>query len=359
MTNQILEEFFKLNFFTHAAVGSKSFDKKELGPFYINTKIGQLFDLASLTKILVTTFSYMHYWQFSKKNDQHFFAVPLSQKTPFFQHSSKKGINLEQLFRHTSGYDQWLPLYLVNDLNSQGLAKYLDDKELGYNPGSERKYSDLGFLWLEELFPYLTEGKQLYSYWCEHFVRPLKLTRLLYLPLRHFNKEELIPSSFGNEFEKKMIEEENFGYKVNLPYKHFTLWRNYLLQGEVNDGNGYYLKNGVAPHCGLFGSLSETMLLAEQLWNPSFFNSETLDYVLREDSFGGGIGFARSDRILQLGLDSSEWCGHHGFTGCTIAWNLKKKSTFVFLSNRLIHGFNDAGQYPDWKKVGKKIISIM
>ncbi len=359
----LLEQFAEQKYFKQAAVARKLYSAELLTyEQYYQTKKDQLFDLASLTKVLVTTFTYMHYWQHHLNSKQETFSRPLCEWTPFFQSPDKKDITLEHLFRHTSGLAQWYPLYLeCYQCTHAELYKFLDSMALDYATGAERKYSDLGFLWLEAIFPYLAGGKELYQYWHESFVKQLSLSYLLYLPLKHFQLSDIVPSSQGNEFEKKMVEEDDFGFQLSLPHKHFSHWRTSMIQGEMNDGNGHYAKRGVSSHCGLFGSLGDTLKLAEQLWNQDIFSEKTRDFFLSVDQFGGGLGFARADRILQLGVDANSWAGHHGFTGCTVAWRLggpEKRETFVFLSNRLIFGLDQDNKYPDWKKIGKSILSF-
>ncbi|MDH4466799.1 MAG: serine hydrolase [Bacteriovoracaceae bacterium] len=345
----ILNEFESKKFFSESSCAWIDIENPKQNKIVGSSK---LFDLASLTKILTTTFCYMHLYD----KQQISLERPLSKLTPFFQGPKKESITLANLLRHTSGYPQWAPLYLEKSLANTSLFPYLDELNLEYEVGAERKYSDLGFLLLGEIFPYLSSGKNLYEYWHENFVIPFKLSKLLYLPLKHFLASEIVPTSMGNEFERKMIEDDSFGYPVNAADKTFTNWRPYLLQGEVNDGNGFYLLNGVAPHCGLFGTCEEVIVLASQLWNEKIFSKSTVEFFLTADQFGGGLGFARGERILQLGLDPLDWCGHHGFTGCTVAWNYRAKKLFIFLSNRLIYGLDQENKYPDWKLVGRNLL---
>ncbi|MFA1820198.1 hypothetical protein ACDX78_08430 [Virgibacillus oceani] len=57
---------------------------------------------------------------------------------------------------------------------------------------------------------------------------------------------------------------------------YFESWRNYTLNGKVNDGNSYYANDGIAGHAGLFstardlGGLGDIMLNNNQYGNVPF-----------------------------------------------------------------------------------------
>lgn len=317
-----------------------------------------IFDLASLTKVLATTYGLMvlHSRDLFDIND------PVSAYLPEFSSPEKEAITIGQLLRHRSGLIPWHPAYYVAETPEERLA-FIASHPLNSPPGEERRYSDFGFMVLGDIIEKIS-GMPLEQFLMKEIYGPLGLSSTTYNPdSRHF--EYLVSTSHGNPFEKKMVHENEFGYRIDIDPETWDGWRTHTLRGEVNDGNAFYAQQGIAGHAGLFSTAKEIHMLLSVLLNDGFVNGtqlikpETVELFLTPDSDGQALGWLMNPGYIH-GKNLPEGSfGHTGFTGTHIIASPKTDRILVLLTNRQHIGPDESGNYPNLRPLREELSSLL
>lgn len=331
---------------------SKEGDNKIADP--IPVKNDTLFDLASVTKISATTQAFLHLVYEGKVS----LEDKVTKYLPEFGKNGKEEVTIGQLLSHTSGLPQWKAIYLYSD-NRQATLEYIENQKLEFEPG-EYKYSDLGFMTLAFIAEKIT-GEPFDEYVAKTIYSPLNLKHTSFKPLDHgFSKENIAVTSFGNPFEQRMIDEVNypdFGYNMTEDkeaFDQFKGWRDYELQGEVNDGNTAMANEGVAGHAGLFstasdlGNLYQVVLDKGKQGDTVLYDEETLNSFLTDVSKNknGSIqayGFLKNASWMKP--LSEDAFGHNGFTGTYVTISPKHNLVVIVLTNKMNNGLQEKGLY--------------
>jgi beta-N-acetylhexosaminidase len=311
-------------------------------------KASDVYDLASLTKILATLPLLMELVD----KDEIDLDTTLGEMFPSFRGSNKERITLLQMLSHYAGLKSWIPfhrktidpktkrpdvrfirrepdrgynvkiaenMYVRNDIKDTVLYTIRDsdlEKRRMY------KYSDLPFyllkFYLEDIYgtslEYLTQ---------DQFYKSLGASNTTYLPLNKFPKEKIVPT----EDDKT--------------------WRNQSLQGYVHD-EGAALLGGIGGQAGLFANANDVAKIMQMYLNGGeyggrrYLDRKTVDkfntcYYCEED-VRRGVGFDKPQ--LQnagptCGCVSMTSFGHSGFTG-TFTWaDPDEEIVYVFLANRI------------------------
>jgi CubicO group peptidase (beta-lactamase class C family) len=288
-----------------------------------------IFDLASLTKVIVTTSAIMLLVQEKKiKLDE-------GLSTYLEVNSEDKGsITIRQLLSHSAGFSAWKPIYrevedeearcgvrIAGSSNARDLfLKGILDEPLAYKPGTGSIYSDLGFILLGFIIENVS-GESLDKFAYNRLFRPLGMKS----------------SFFVRHFEDKV-------HKKKIAATEDCKWRKRVICGEVHDENAWSL-GGVAGHAGLFSSAGDLAIFAEEIIN---------SYYGRGKIFKKGVtkGF-----FTKVDIPSSTWAlgwdtptegsstsgryfsrqtiGHTGFTGVSLWIDLKKMLAVILLTNRI------------------------
>ena len=326
---------------------------------------GHVFDLASLTKVFATTFAIM------MLVDAGVLALDVPVKTylPKFSSPEKDNISIRHLLTHTAGLAPWKPTYF-HARDRREAFTYITSLPLDYPVGEERHYSDLGFM----LLGYIVEkvsGKSLDSYLSRNLYEPLGLRHTGFRPLESAIGP-LVATSQGNPFERKMVEDPDFGYLIHEDPSRFDAWREYTLLGEVNDGNSWYAHAGVAGHAGLFSTADGltrliTLLMDDGLYKGLLNNgslstktrligAETISEFLTPDQSGNGLGWAMSSDVLPVTDMPAGAFGHTGFTGTYVFANPAQSLIIVLLTNRQNAGVDENGQYPSLSPLRRAVV---
>lgn len=303
-----------------------------------------MFDLASLTKVFATTMAVM-----KLVNDKEVdLSDPIAQHLPLCEKPEWEEITVRHLLTHTSGLAPWKPLYYHASTSEETYA-YICSLPLASEVGDERHYSDLGFM----LLGYLVEnisGMSLQNYLHENIYHPLGLKKTLFLPEDPTFK--FAATSHGNPFERKMVEDPDFGYTCDENPDDFNDWRQRILIGEVNDGNAYHANEGMAGHAGLFSTADELQQLMQLLLKggnahqKNILDSQTIKTFLTKDIFGHGLGWAMSANTIPVSNLPEGAFGHTGFTGTYALGLPDRNASLVLLTNRQHLGVNEEGYYP-------------
>jgi len=299
-------------------------------PEKIKAKADTIYDLASLTKPLVTGLLCAKLIERGKLK----LEDKITRFFILFNREKKSEITVQDLLTHTSNFPVWKPFYLIADtpLRSVNLA-FIAEEPLENEALPRVTYSDLNFILLRFLLEDLYGGRRFDEIAKTEIFEPLNLKNTFFNPPKDLQKR-IAASEKGNEYEKLMC--VNLGCDVS-EYD----WRDYQIWGEVHDGNCSFM-NGVSGHAGLFSNIFETFKIAQQFLanQTKLLKPETCQ--LFRTNFTKGLNEARSI-AFQLaetkGSTASEALakdsfGHLGFTGTSLWIEPETERIFILLTNR-------------------------
>ncbi len=315
------------------------------------------FDLASVTKVMATTFAVM---LLADRGDLDVDA-PVRRYLPDFRGGGRDGITLRHLLTHTAGLQQWVPTY-YHASEADGAYAYVRDLPLGWPVGEGRHYSDLGFMVLGRVVERVA-GKPLDAFLQEELYGPLGLRDTGFrrrapdaaaegaagaapsAPSRPAGP--FAATSHGNPYEHRMVHDSTFGYLINGDPHAWDGWRRHTLVGEVNDGNAWHGWGGVAGHAGLFATARDLSALLQLLLDRGeragrrYLRPETVDAFLTPAVEGQALGW----QVPSYAPPGS--FAHTGFTGTWVLGVPSRGLSVVLLTNRQNLGVDERGLYPD------------
>jgi beta-glucosidase-like glycosyl hydrolase/CubicO group peptidase (beta-lactamase class C family) len=306
-----------------------------------------IYDLASITKIVASTVSLMKLY-----DDKQFdFNKTLSYYLPYLDSTNKSDLLIKDVITHQAMLNPWIPFYLktikTDEIRDSLYSKFpinnrntivadnmyiLDSyKDTMYKriakskllKKKEYRYSDLGFYYMQQIIETQT-NKSIAKYVKEIFYSKLGAYTLGYNPLIRFRKSQIVPT-------------EN-----DLTY------RKQLIQGYVHD-MGSAMMGGVGGHAGVFSNANDLAKIMQMFLNfgeyggTRYINTETVKLFStcqfcpeNRRALGFDKPEMRENRIgPTCNLVSPQSFGHTGFTG-TYAWvDPKNGILYIFLSNRI------------------------
>src|SRR5687768_2252441 len=296
-------------------------------PYRVANKFDTIYDLASLTKPLITGLLCSRRIELGELT----LDSSVSHYVAEFDRTDKQMITIRELLTHTSGLPAWRPLYVLTEDQPDRAAGAIASLDLEYKPGTHVVYSDLGFIALGILLERMT-GQRLAEMAKREIFEPLKLQQTF------FNPEIALQTGVaacetGNAYEVDMCKQTGVAEYANS--------RKRLIWGEVHDGNAFFL-GGAAGHAGLFSTAHETFLLAQQFLERStrLLKPETCR-LFREDmtpeleearSLGWQLA-ATKDSTGGTDLPRDSF-GHNGFTGTSLWIDPAHERIFILLTNR-------------------------
>jgi CubicO group peptidase (beta-lactamase class C family) len=317
-----------------------------------------VFDLASLTKVFGTTLAVM------RLVDQHLVDLdaPVRVYVPEFAGASKDSVTVRHLLAHTAGLFPWKPVY-YHGRSSNAALEYVTSLPLAFPVGGRRAYSDLGFMLLGRIVEDRT-GRTLDEYLRTEFYDPMGLENTAFRPISA-GLGPFASTSHGNPYEKRMVSDPDFGYLVDEDPGAFDDWREYVLEGEVNDGNAYYAFEGVAGHAGLFSTTSDLLVLSRLLlWggahrDRSYIDQKVIQTFLTPDEDGNGLGWIVSNDLLRVsGLPAGSF-GHTGFTGTYALVVPDYELIVILLANRQNLDVNSRGTYNNLNPLRRQVAEAL
>jgi len=303
-------------------------------------RMSTMFDLASVTKVMATTFAVM----LLVDRGQIDADAPVWRYLPDFRGAHLDSITVRNLLQHSAGLVQWQPLYYHASNSAQTYA-VIRDMPLQWGVGEARHYSDLSFM----LLGYIVErvsGQPLDVFLHQNLYEPLRLRSTTFNPRLHGFKE-FAATEQGNVYERHMVYDSTFGYLYKGDPTAWNGWRQYVLNGEVDDGNSFYANGGVAGHAGLFSTAADLRVLLDLLNNRGSYNgrqyirSQTVDIFLTRDRYQNYLGWQSPP-----GLPDGSF-SHTGFTGTYVLGVPSSGLSIVLLTNRQNMGTNARGYFPD------------
>lgn len=272
-----------------------------------------LFDLASLTKVLVTAPLARMAERAGLSWDRR-----VGEYLADFKKSRFEEMRVWQLAAHVSGLPAWAPLY-ASGAGAEAYRRSLSALEPESRPGSRVIYSDLGTLVFGEILETVL-AEPIDRAFAREVARPAG-SSARFGPLADASKAA--PTELGNRYEQGLCEELGI---------RFPGFRTGMIRGEVHDGNAFY-RGGVAAHAGLFGTAEDVWKLARPWlesagefgddWTPDLRESRGLFWQRKR-----GAGSA-----IEAFPDSS--LGHTGFTGTSVWLDREEGRIYVLLTNRV------------------------
>lgn len=322
--------------------GYHSYDRKD------TLKGTDLYDLASITKVLASTLSIM------KLHEQGLLSVydSLGKFFPYLNHTDKGKIRLIDIMTHQSGFDGWIPYYMetmsengpLNEIyaelpddehplrvaegmyiNSRYRFKIFDKIAQSKLKKAEYRYSDLGYYFVPQIVELVT-NIPFEDYVVKNFYEPMELQHTFFRPLAHVPQNEIVPT------------------------ENDLVFRQQLLHGDVHD-QGAAMLGGISGHAGLFSNAREVATLMQMVLNggtyqgKEYLKAETIQLFtsapFAKNENRRGIGFDKpplnpKDKIRMPSMKASaKSFGHSGFTGTFVWADPQNKLIVVFLSNRI------------------------
>ena len=299
-----------------------------------------MFDLASVTKVMATTFALMLLVDRGLVDVE----APAWTYLPELRGPHLDSITVRHLLEHSSGLAQWQPMYYQASTAAETYAA-IRRMPLSWGVGAERRYSDLGFMLLGYLVERVT-GRRLDAFIEEELHRPLGLRSLAFNP-RHHGFTDFAVTEPGNVYERRMVYDRDFGYLYEGDPESWNGWRNYVLDGEVDDGNAWYAHGGIAGHAGLFGTARDLHVLLDLLnargtvGGRRVLREETVERFLTRTRFGHYLGWQ-----VPRGMPEGSFA-HTGFTGTYVLGVPEHGLSIVLLTNRQNLGVDARGYFSD------------
>ena len=328
----------------HKAFGTTTFTSNK------PVDIGNIFDLASVTKISATTMSVMNLYEQGKID----LKKKLGDYLPWVKGSDKANLVVEDLLLHQAGLVPFIPFYKETIDSPSGIPfpKFYSDRinkghsvrvaenlyirndwqdtmfsRILKSPLSRQGryvYSDNDFIFLGKLVEQVS-GLSLDQYVKKIFYLPMGLKTIGYKPREQFDVSRIIPTEEDPHFRRQLI------------------------QGDVHD-EGASLFGGVAGHAGLFSDAYDLAMLYQMLLNGGEFNGERYLHKETINKFTAynaknsrrGLGFDKPEKDNATRRDpypsvlaSPQTFGHTGFTGTCVWVDPTYNLVYVFLSNRV------------------------
>lgn len=281
------------------------------------------YDVASLTKPLVTTsLALIAHAQGRADIDE-----PISRWLPELN-EDKRDLTLTDLLTHRAGFQAWYPLYTAG-FGSENYLRALVSRPLRYKPREGEIYTCLGMIlarivlervWDEPLEE--TARRELFE--------PLGVETAAFNP-PPLDKYVIAATEWGNYNERRMVAARN------LPFRDF---RNYIIWGETNDGNAFYM-GGYGGNAGLFANARDVLRLASIYYCEGLLPEDLRQRAITNHTSGEeenrGLGWQlQMPREGHPSRALGPRCfGHTGFTGTSVWTDPDIGISLVLLSNRL------------------------
>lgn len=298
-------------------------------------QVSTIYDLASLTKPLVTVTSVLLLIQAGQLQ----LDIPIRNILMDLEGAPIGLVTLRDLLTHSAGLPGWRPFYERLEAKGivpgraapasvrQAVLQLIRDEPLIYGRGEKSLYSDLGFMLLG-LIVEQVGGSSLDQSFHERVAQPLQAQPLLFTPTAAASSRAIPPHA-----DRSTVAPTEWDDR-----------RGCLLHGEVHDDNAAAM-GGVAGHAGLFGT-AEAVLAVSGAWlsahrgRSSILDGELVREFTRRQAqvpesswaLGWDTPTAPSSSGSYL---SQESFGHLGYTGTSLWIDPKRELEVVLLSNRV------------------------
>jgi len=269
-----------------------------------------LFDLASLTKVIVTTTLTAQLVSEGKLSLDEKVADFLPEFLPPSRQNAvwKSQVSIRHLLSHCSGFPPGYPFHWMPRSKNRDFRKILCGIDILYRPGDQQLYSDLGMLLLGEIL------QEYYQDTLDNVARkliftPFGMSQACYNPPVEV-RCNCVPTELRAD--------------IGIPW-----------QGVVHDETARWL-GGVAAHAGVFASIGDLCRFAEALLTQKgvFGHPAFAEFIRPANLVPGG------SRCLGWDSNDNGLFGHTGFTGTSIWFNPLKHQASILLSNAVFPNRN-------------------
>jgi CubicO group peptidase (beta-lactamase class C family) len=307
-----------------------------LRPERITMARDTIFDLASLTKPIVTATSLMLLAAEGRVD----LDDPVAKVLPPFGERGKEAVTIRSLLTHTSGLKPWRPFHeallererkkgerlLGTPAAKEAVLERIYRSALVHEPGEAAVYGDLDFMLLGAIVEAVS-GLSLDDFAASRIFAPLGMNDARFVRL----------GDGAPELQGAL--RRRFAATENCP------WRGRVLWGEVHDPNAWAM-GGVAGHAGLFATADDVMRFAQAVidtWHgrSTVFPREWLVRFLTKNDVPAGTTWALGWDTPTPGASSAGQhfsptsVGHLGFTGTSLWIDLEREAAVVMLTNRV------------------------
>ena len=316
--------------FFKEAFGYHTYDKRR------ETRTSDIFDLASITKVIVTTSAIMKLYEEGKikLDDPVVKYLPefKGEQVKYFDQKSK--ITIRNLMTHTAGLAPFKQFYLM-DSSIEGRLDSLYNSEPETKIGEKVVYSDIGLITMGKLVEKVG-GLTLDKIVDSLVFKPLGMNSTFYNPPKE-KLHRIVPTEISDQ------------YRIGL------------IHGEVHDENAHSI-GGVAGHAGLFSTARDLARFSQMMLNRGIyswtriFKAETVDLFTQRANIVGGssrcLGWDSPDGESSGGVYLSDKSfGHTGYTGTSLWIDPENQITVILLTNA-VHPNRSwkKPKYFDWRQ---------
>ena len=314
--------------FYHQGHGNHTYEKKT------PVRSSDIFDLASITKVIATTSAVMKLFDQGKldldKTVVSYLPEFKGEQSRYFKH--KRSITIRHLLTHTSGLPPF-KRYFTMDGKIQTRLDSVFNTEPIYGLGDSTVYSDVGLITLGKLVERIN-GSSLDEFVDSLIFKPLGMNTTFFNPpkvkLHRILPTEIDPN--GNS-----------------------------IHGYVHDENAYSL-GGITGHAGLFSTAKDLSIFSQMMLNEGLygwtriFKSSTVELfteranVVEKSSRCLGWDSPEGEASGGVFLSDSSF-GHNGFTGTSL-WVDPENEMIVILLTNAVHPDREMKnpKYFEWRQ---------
>lgn len=314
----------------------KAYGNKSVYPSVQKMEVNTVFDLASLSKCVGTTLSFMQLVEQGKVR----LTDNVSKFIPGFKGYKDTvtgktiDIRIIDLMTHSSGLPPYAPteelIAKYGSPNPAGLMEYIANCRRDFMPTTQFQYSCLNFITLQNVLQNIT-GEKLCDYARKHVYDVLGLKYTMYNPT---------------------------GMTLSLTAPTEKQKDGSVLLGKVHDPLARLLNDGNSGNAGVFSNADDLAVIAVALMNGGVYNGKrilgklTVETMTRVpagfESLGRSLGWDNySSYASNLGnlFTPIVTYGHTGYTGTSMAIDPVAKVAVILLTNR-VHPEDKASVVP-------------
>ncbi len=318
---------------SHGALWTAAFGRLTYDADAPPTSPRTLFDLASLTKVIVTTTLAMR----AVDEDTLSLDTPVAERLRSWRGHDRERVTIRDLLAHCSGLTGYMPFY--RDCTGRPEFEHaICELPLEYEPRTQSVYSDLGFI----LLGFILETTAL-----DLSRRDDTAAEQSRIPLGRWDPATTLAGRFRRLATYLTSEPLTFNppraWRPETAPTEVDRWRGRLLVGEVHDENAWAL-GGAAGHAGLFGTAAAVGAFARAMLL-TLHGRDLLARTTTARTFVRRAAVPGSSRTL--GWDtmvptsscgtrmSPNAIGHTGFTGTSLWIDWERDLYVVLLTNRV------------------------
>lgn len=306
----------------------KAFGKKAWVPKEEPMTVESVFDMASLSKCIGTTLSFMQLVEDGRVRLSDEVRDYIPEFAPWVNPENPKEkvhITIENLLTHTSGLDSYINVKNYCKSHPAGqpdsLMHYIAvNTGRHFRPGTGYIYSCLNFVTLQNVLQKVT-GEKLCDYAQKNVFDRLGMKNTRYYPIGTKIDAETLANICPTE-----VQEDG------LPYR-----------GQVHDPIANILNNGNSGNAGVFSNAEDVAIVAAAMFGYGQWNGRrilsplTVKKMLtvpakQPKHIGRALGWDAKNWYCELFSDNS--FNHTGYTGTAFAFDMDNQLAVIILTNR-------------------------